>query len=117
MVFAKTRFADRDPTRRLGGALAAQRVVLDRSWMVLAPCKKRRRMELTLGQQEPLKQIARTRSSTEEPTHYVARTWCLDRGLLRGPFHTYHSSPRPLCAAIGPALEAIVASLVAFGPA
>ena len=53
-VFAKTRFAARDPTRRLGGALAAQRAVSGRSWMGLAPCKKRRMLEVTLGQQEPL---------------------------------------------------------------
>ena len=39
----------RDPTRRLGGALAAQRAVSDRSWIDLAACKERRRMELTLG--------------------------------------------------------------------
>jgi len=49
MVFAKTRFAVRDPTRRLGGVLAAQRAVSDRSWIDLAACKERRRMELTLG--------------------------------------------------------------------
>ena len=42
----------RDPTRRLGGALAAQRTVSGRSGVVLAPCKKRRMLELTLGQQE-----------------------------------------------------------------
>ena len=39
----------RDLTRRLGGALAAQRAVSDRSGMSLAACKERRRMELTLG--------------------------------------------------------------------
>ena len=43
--------------------------------------------------------------------------WCFDRDLLRGPFRTYRPSPRVLGAAIGPALEAIVASPVAFGPA
>ena len=49
VVFAKTRFAGRNPTRRLGGALAAQRAVSGRSWIDLAACKERRRMELTLG--------------------------------------------------------------------
>ena len=39
----------RDPNRRLGGALAARRAVSDRSWLGLAACKERRRMELTLG--------------------------------------------------------------------
>ena len=48
-AFAKTRFAGRDPTRRLGGALAAQRAVSNRSWTDLAACKERRRMKLTLG--------------------------------------------------------------------
>ena len=38
-----------DSKRRLGGALAAQRAVSDRSWIDLAACKERRRMELTLG--------------------------------------------------------------------
>ena len=52
-----------------------------------------------------------------EPTHFVTRAWCSVRGLLRGPFPTYRSPPRTLCAAIGAALEAIVASPVAFGPA
>ena len=47
----------------------------------------------------------------------MVRTWCFDRGSLRGLFHIYRPSPRALGAAIGPALEAIVASPVAFGPA
>ena len=42
---------------------------------------------------------------------------CVDLGSSRGPLPTYFPSPRALCAAIGAALEAIVASLVAFGPA
>ena len=73
-------------------------------------------MEATLGQQGPLKHIA---SIDREQSHHilVARMWCLDLGSSRGPLTTYHPSPRVFCAAIGPALEAIVASLVAFGSA
>ena len=55
--------------------------------------------------------------SREEPAHIVARTWCFDRDSLRRPFPTYRPPPRALCAVIGAALETIVASLVAFGPA
>ena len=47
----------------------------------------------------------------------MTRTYCSVRDSLRGPFLTYRPPPRALGAAIGPALEAIVASLVAFGPA
>jgi len=39
----------RDPTRRLGGALAAQRAVSDRSWIYLAACNDWCMMEVTLG--------------------------------------------------------------------
>ena len=80
--------------------------------MVLAPCKKRRWMEVTLGQQEPSEA-----SHGAEPAHTVARTWCFDLGSSRGPLLTYRPPPRALYAAFGPALEAIVASPVAFGPA
>ena len=52
-----------------------------------------------------------------EPTHFVTRTCCSAQSLLRGPFLTYPPVHRALGAAIGPALEAIVASPVAFGPA
>ena len=55
--------------------------------------------------------------SREERAHIVARTWCFDRDSLRRPFPTYRPPPRALCAVIGAALETIVASLVAFGPA
>ena len=73
-------------------------------------------LEVTLGQQEPLEQIAS--SPPWQSKHIiVTRTWCLDLASSRGPLPTYRPSPRPLCAAIGPALEAIVASPVAFGPA
>ena len=55
------------PTRRLGtclgGALAAQRAVLDRPWIGVVPCTKRRRMELILGQHEPLEQSRATVST------------------------------------------------------
>ena len=80
--------------------------------MGLAPCKKRRRLEVILGQQETLNHIARA-----GPAPFKTRMWCFDRDLLRGPFRTYRPSPRTLSAAIGPALEAIVPSPVAFGPA
>ena len=106
----------RDPTRRLGGVLAAYWAVLDGSWVGLAPCTKRRMMELILGQQEPLGHIA-SYPSKEEPAHIVPRTWSLDRDSLHRPFPTYRPPPRALCAVIGAALETIVASLVAFGPA
>ena len=52
-----------------------------------------------------------------EPAHIVTRTCCSDRDSLRGPVLTFHPSPRALGAAIGTALEAVVPSLVAFGPA
>ena len=55
--------------------------------------------------------------SCEELTHFVTRTWYSARGSLRGPFHTYYPVPRAVGAAIGPPLDAIVASPVAFGPA
>ena len=84
--------------------------------MVLAPCKKRRMLEVILGQQGPLEQIA-SMSRAQSQHIIVTRTWCLDLASSRGPLHTYRQSPRPLGAAIGPALEAIVASPVAFGPA
>ena len=73
-------------------------------------------MELILGQQEPLGHIA-SYTSREEPAHIVPRTWSLDRDSLHRPFPTYRPPPRALCAVIGAALEAMVASLVAFGPA
>ena len=73
-------------------------------------------MELILGQQEPLEQIASPLCSPE-PAHIVSRTWRFDLGSSRGPLPTYRPPPRALCAAIGLALEAIVASLIAFGPA
>ena len=73
-------------------------------------------MELILGQQEPLGHIA-SYPSREEPAHIVPRTWSLDRDSLHRPFPTYRPPPRALCAVIGAALETIVASLVAFGPA
>ena len=40
----------RDPNRRLGGAVAAQRAASDRSWIGLGPCTKRRRLDVTLRQ-------------------------------------------------------------------
>ena len=78
----------RDANRRRGSALAAQRAVFDR-----APCSDRRMMELILGQQGPLEQIAATRGPLQ-PAHIVTRTWC-DRDLLRRPFRTYRPSPGP----------------------
>ena len=58
-IFCQNAFrGPRDQTRRLGGPLAAQMAVLGRSWVGLAPCKKRRSMETTLGQQEHLEHIA-----------------------------------------------------------
>ena len=82
----------RDPTRRLGGALAAQRAVSGRAWMVLAPCKKRRMLEVLLGQQEPLEQIA-SMSRAQSQHIIVTRTWCLDLASSRGPL--YYLSPVP----------------------
>ena len=38
----------RDPNRRLGGAVAAQRAALDRSWIGLGPCTKRHRLDVIL---------------------------------------------------------------------
>ena len=52
-----------------------------------------------------------------EPAHFVIRAGCSAHASLRGPFLTYPPSRETLGAAIGAALEAIVASPVAFGPA
>ena len=50
----------RDPTRRRGGALAAQRALSDRSWIGLGPCKERRRMELTMRHHGAILDFARS---------------------------------------------------------
>ena len=92
----------RDPNRRLGGALTAQRAVSDCSWMGLAPCKKRRMLEVTLRQQGPLEHIpgASTRGA-QKPAHFVPRAWCLDLGSSRWPFHTYRLPPGPFAPRLG----------------
>ena len=105
----------RDPTRRLGGVLAAYWAVLDGSWVGLAPCTKRRMMELILGQQEPLGHIASYRQEKSEHISWPRRgaltvTRCVGHSL------PIVRPPRALCAVIGAALKTIVASLVAFGP-
>ena len=48
-VFEKRAPRTRGLERRLGGALAAQRAVSDRSWMYLAACSDWYMMEVTLG--------------------------------------------------------------------
>ena len=105
---------------------------MGRSWVGLGPCKERRMMELILGQQETVQHIAaphritcvqragtcfKTHKPHARPTHFVTRTCCSARDSLRGSFHTYPPGPRALGAAIGTAFEAVVPSLVAFGPA
>ena len=48
-VFEKRAPRPEASKRRLGGALAAQRAVSDRSWMYLAACNDWYMMEVTLG--------------------------------------------------------------------
>ena len=45
-MFPKRVSRVRDPTRRLSGALAAQRAVSDGSWIVIAACKERRMLDV-----------------------------------------------------------------------
>ena len=105
IVFAKTRFADPGPDsssrRRSRGAKGRFGPLVDGP----APLQK-----AAVDGGDPMASMAyREEPPRAEPGHIVTRTWCLDRGLLRGP--------SALRTAIGPALEASVASPVAFGPA
>ena len=48
LCFQGAFFRARDPTRRLSGALAARRAASDRFWIVIAACKERRMLGVTL---------------------------------------------------------------------
>ena len=47
-LFSRRVSRARDPTRRLSGALAARRAASDRFWIVIAACKERRMLGVTL---------------------------------------------------------------------
>ena len=47
-MFSKRVSRARDPTRRLSDGLAARRALSDGSWIVIAACKERRMLDVTL---------------------------------------------------------------------
>ena len=110
-IYAFCKNAFRGPGIRIAVSAALSR----RKAVSKAPCKKWRRMELILGQQEPLRHFASSPRARSQHTSWPGRGASTAACCVGHSIHI--SSPRPLCATVGAALEAIVASPVASGPA
>ena len=76
----------RDPNHRLGGAGAAQRAALDRPWIGLGPCTKRRRLDVTLRQHGAILDHAGPNGA--QISHMCRNNFALSL-ILRGG-HTMH---------------------------